>query len=369
MSLPIVHEYDNGDADDDSLYSIISTSPGLDTATSPSEYGHDDVDDDFEQFSLDEDGIGDGDGVNSEISCGCSTSVTPSAYEDEVAYGRRYHGFRKGRYPLPNDDLEQRREETNHALMLELTGGRLFYSDIGKYPHKIIDIGTGTGTWAIDVADQYPSASVVGTDLSPIQPKWVPVNVRMYVDDCEEPDWLHGSNFDMVHFRGVAGTLRDLDRMLKRTYPHVRDGGWVEFHEFIPQILCDDGTMSKEDPLRIFFDASTQGLRTFGGEPLRALNLEETLVGAGFTNIHVITKKVPIAAWPRDKHLKTVGMFTRAVILDSLGALAAKPLAALGIPSEDRRSLVTQVKRSLNDRRIHRYMKFVICYGQKREDS
>lgn len=71
------------------------------------------------------------------------------------------------------------------------------------------------------MADQYPSASVVGTDLSPIQPKWVPVNVRMYVDDCEEPDWLHGSNFDMVHFRGMAGTLRDLDRMLKRTYPYV----------------------------------------------------------------------------------------------------------------------------------------------------
>lgn len=235
------------------------------------------------------------------------------------------------------------------------------------------------------MADQYPSASVVGTDLSPIQPKWVPVNVRMYVDDCEEGDWLHGSNFDLVHFRGLAGSLRDLDRMLKRSYSyvcpsyvgsegdaetlgsHIKTGGWVEFHEFIPQILCDDGTMSDEDPLRIFFDASTQGLRTFGGEPLKGLHLEETLVGAGFTNIHVITKKVPIAAWPRDKHLKTVGMFTRAVILDSLGALAAKPLAALGISAEDRRALVTQVKRSLNDRRIHRYMKCVICYGQKQE--
>lgn len=121
MSLLTWPEYDNGDADDDSIYSVLSTSPDLDTATSPSEFGHDDADDDFEQFSLDGDGIGDGDGVSSEISCGCSTSVTPSAYEDEVAHGRRYHGFRRGRYPLPNDDLEQRREETNHALMLELT--------------------------------------------------------------------------------------------------------------------------------------------------------------------------------------------------------------------------------------------------------
>lgn len=150
---------------------------------------------------------------------------------------------------------------------------------------------------------------------------------------------------------------------------HVRDGGWVEFQEFIPQVLCDDGTMSDEDPLRVFMDASTQGLRTFGGEPLQALNLEDTLVGAGFTNVHVITKKVPIAAWPRDKHLKTVGMFTRAVILDSLGALAAKPLAALDIPLEDRRALVTQVKRSLNDRKIHRHMKCVICYAQKLENA
>ncbi|KAG6256334.1 hypothetical protein E4U23_002406 [Claviceps purpurea] len=370
MSAPTWPEHGHGYADDDSIDSVLSTSPGLDTtATSPSEFGHDDGDDDIEQFPLEDDGIGDGDGVSSELSCGCSTSVTPSAYEDEYAHGRRYHGFRRGRYPLPNDDLEQRREETNHALMLELTGGRLFYSDIGEHPQKIIDIGTGTGSWAIDVADQYPSASVIGTDLSPIQPKWVPVNVRMYVDDCEEPDWLHGSQFDLVHFRGMAGTLRDLDKLLKRVHSHVRDGGWVEFQEFIPQVLCDDGTMSDEDPLRVFMDASTQGLRTFGGEPLQALDLEDTLVGAGFTNVHVITKKVPIAAWPRDKHLKTVGMFTRAVILDSLGALAAKPLAALDIPLEDRRALVTQVKRSLNDRKIHRHMKCVICYAQKLENA
>ncbi|QUC21540.1 uncharacterized protein UV8b_05783 [Ustilaginoidea virens] len=376
MSLPTWLDGDgdgDGDGDvDDGICSVISTSPDLGAATSTSKLWHDDADDaddDFERFSLDadaDDNFEDGGiSVGSNHSCGYSISVTPSAYEDELAHGRRYHGFRKGRYPLPNDDLEQRREETNHALMLELTGGRLFYSDIGNYPQKIIDIGTGTGSWAIDVADQYPSASIVGTDLSPIQPQWVPVNVRMYVDDCEEPDWLHGSNFDLVHFRGMAGTLRDLDRLLQRTYRHVKDGGWVEFQEFIPQILCDDGTMSEEDPLRTFFDASAQGLRTFGGEPLKGLKLEESLVEAGFTNIHVITKKVPIAAWPRDKHLKAVGMFTRAVILDSLGAFAAKPLAALGISAEDRLALVTQVRQSLNDRRIHRYMKCVFCYGQK----
>lgn len=39
-------------------------------------------------------------------------------------------------------------------------------------PQCILDLGTGTGLWAIDAADKYPTAEVIGTDLSPTQPKW-----------------------------------------------------------------------------------------------------------------------------------------------------------------------------------------------------
>jgi hypothetical protein len=31
----------------------------------------------------------------------------------------------------------------------------------------------GTGIWAIDFADEFPDATVIGCDLSPIQPQWV----------------------------------------------------------------------------------------------------------------------------------------------------------------------------------------------------
>jgi methylase of polypeptide subunit release factors len=43
-------------------------------------------------------------------------------------------------------------------------------------PEKILDIGTGTGIWAIEMADMFPNAEVIGTDLSPIQPDWIPSN-------------------------------------------------------------------------------------------------------------------------------------------------------------------------------------------------
>lgn len=37
-----------------------------------------------------------------------------------------------------------------HAMMLEVTDGKLFYAPIGDYPQKILDLGTGTGIWAIE---------------------------------------------------------------------------------------------------------------------------------------------------------------------------------------------------------------------------
>ena len=52
-------------------------------------------------------------------------------------------------------------------------------------PMEIVDIGTGTGFWCIDMAEEYPSAQVLGIDLSPVQPDWVPPNCRFEVDDFE----------------------------------------------------------------------------------------------------------------------------------------------------------------------------------------
>lgn len=39
-----------------------------------------------------------------------------------------------------------------HAMVLELTDGKLVYAPIGDHPQKVIDLGTGTGIWAIDCA-------------------------------------------------------------------------------------------------------------------------------------------------------------------------------------------------------------------------
>jgi hypothetical protein len=70
--------------------------------------------------------------------------------------------------------------------------------------------------------DLFPSAAVTGIDLSPIQPVWVPSNVKFFVDDAED-EWMNGPDFDLIHFRTMSAVLKTLPEVIKMTYPYVLD--------------------------------------------------------------------------------------------------------------------------------------------------
>ena len=73
---------------------------------------------------------------------------------------------------MPIDEDELDRIDLKHRLYTMLLEEKLFLAPIGTNPHRILDLGTGSGIWAIDMADLYPSAEVLGVDLAPIQPSW-----------------------------------------------------------------------------------------------------------------------------------------------------------------------------------------------------
>ncbi|CZR62967.1 uncharacterized protein PAC_12864 [Phialocephala subalpina] len=100
-------------------------------------------------------------------------SSTVSLRESVFSYveenGRTYHAFHAGKYIGPNDEEEQERLDLQHHLFVMTMNNKLHLAPITN-PQNVLDIATGTGIWAIEFAQEYPSASVLGTDLSPIQP-------------------------------------------------------------------------------------------------------------------------------------------------------------------------------------------------------
>lgn len=142
-------------------------------------------------------------------------------------------------------------------------------------------------------------------------------------------------------------------------------GGWVEFQDFAPEICCDDGTMKADDPLNRFTQLAVKGMRKLGCHRYGAQDMKDALERAGFVNVRLHTIKVPIGPWARDKRLKSVGGMMKVAVSESLGAFTAKPFNALDIPLRERKDLTVEVKESLEDKRIHRYVKFCFCYGQK----
>ncbi|KAK3318839.1 S-adenosyl-L-methionine-dependent methyltransferase [Apodospora peruviana] len=298
-------------------------------------------------------------------SSNASTSVTSSVYQHTFENGRRYHAYKYGRYPIPNDDLEQNREDMKHAMVLEMTDGKLFYAPIGESPKKIIDIGTGTGIWAIEVGDQIPSAEILGLDLSPIQPQWVPPNVRFMIDDVED-DWMSGSGWDFAHFRSMALVLRDLQRAVDQTFRHLKPGGWIEFQESHGMPRCDDGTMKDDDVMKRYYDLCVEAMAKFGMDLDVPSELGGYLERAGFTNITCIRRKAPLGVWAKDKRMRLIGLYTRDIAQHSLPSMG-KAFANLGMSETEREVWGAQVKASLKDNDVHRYYHYYFWYGQKPE--
>ncbi|POR32790.1 Uncharacterized protein TPAR_07015 [Tolypocladium paradoxum] len=341
-----------GAGDDNKPASEAPGSPSASLASGAIEVASQSGDDD--EFDLTDQSFNVGDG---------STSVTSSVYACTYECGRRYHCFKNGRYPIPNDDQEQDREDMKHAMLMELTDGTLFFSPIGERPQSILDIGTGTGIWAIEVGDKFPSARVCGIDLTPIQPLWVPPNVEFLVDDCEQ-DWLT-RNVDLVHFRFMAVILKDISGVLERAYESLRPGGWVELHELEGMPCCDDDSMGDDDPFKTLYLLAEQAYKKFGMSTTIAARLEPILHDVGFTDIRCKVLKVPIGVWAKDKTMRLIGLYQKTAVLEFISTFAGRPFEALGISAAEAQLFVARARAALNDASVHRYFNYYFWYAQK----
>lgn len=201
--------------------------------------------------------------------------------------------------------------DINHHVFLLLLGGELHAAPISSSPGRILDLGTGTGLWAIDMGDRYPSASVTGNDLSPIQPKFVPPNVHFEIDDfCAE--WTYTPNsFDFIHARCMFGCVSDYPGLYSQVMKTLKPGGYFEQTEIDVSPTSEDGSI-KGTPFEQWGPLLEESSGKFT-KPMRVINdVKGNMINAGFEDITEKRFKVPIGGWARDKSLKELGRYNGA---------------------------------------------------------
>ena len=153
----------------------------------------------------------------------------------------------------------------------------------------MLDVGCGSGAWALDFAAKYPSAEVLGIDVTP------PQNVKNAPSNCHfakanmEQQWTftaRAESFDFIHARMLANGMRDWPGFFTQCFMHLRPGCWVEIPDVrAAGLSAKDGSDALVSPAIQWFElfqaaAVRTGIDAFANEK-HTHRLRE----AGFVNV------------------------------------------------------------------------------------
>lgn len=261
-------------------------------------------------------------------------------------------------YVLPSDDKEINRLDFQHYMLRYSLRGN--YAAPIRQPKSILDVGSGTGRWATEMARLFPDANVIGTDIAPPNPDIA------QPDELARPDnyaFIQGNvldglpfpdaSFDFTHMRLLLFAIPEarwpaVTRELVRV---TKPGGWIELVETGPQ---QNGGPAMDQIVSWITQASVRR----GINPLLGPRIGEFLQGADVVNVNARSIALPVGAYG--------GRVGRLAETDVMGVLTGVKglVASQGIASADEYERAAQTaKTDLN--RYQCTLPFYIAFGQR----
>ncbi|KAL0952635.1 hypothetical protein HGRIS_006881 [Hohenbuehelia grisea] len=290
--------------------------------------------------------------------------------------GRLFHSHGSSPYPLPVDGHEQQRLDAQHVALQRMLGGNYFgpvpavLAPDANRQRLVLDLGSGTGKWVLEMANEFPHVSFHGLDIVPIATRYPPNNVFFEVQDMNEP-WRWGdATVDIVHARSISMAVRSTPNG-PRTVPHttkqvhdfaeiarkvarvLRPGGlflsceWVRGVLVHPNLPYDVATYIPA--ISRFFDMVKDTLDRLRGIECLAGQVPQYLHDTGaFGEIMTREECIPLGPWASDDapHVVQTGRIMRASFVRYAEALRPLLMEA-GCTPDFLNSLFAEMKHEL----------------------
>ncbi|KAL0636180.1 hypothetical protein Q9L58_004854 [Maublancomyces gigas] len=224
-----------------------------------------------------------------------------------------------------------------HHIYLLALGDKLHLAPIDPNPQWILDVGTGTGIWAIDAGE-------------------VPPNVEFQIDDAES-DWTFKPDFfDLVHMRNLGGAVKNWDKLLGEAYKYCKPGGWIYMAEYEMAIFSDDGTLDNAPELQKYYELVSEAAEKTGRSFYMSKRLKPAIERAGFEKVHHQGAKIPLGPWAADRKQKELGAYVLLSAETGFEAFGIQLFTnVLEMKVEDANTLIQATLRQAKSRKIHSY--------------
>lgn len=230
-------------------------------------------------------------------------------------------------------------------------------------PLSILDVGCGTGRWAMELAQQFPDANVMGVDLVPtehfttgyglVKP---PDNYTFVKGNALEGLPFDDNSFDFVHQRLLVAALpRDRWPSVVRELVRVtRPGGWVELAE------CGTPQDNPANPYPQLWNTWIAFCRTRGIDFTIGHSISALLQQGGLRQVQQQEVLFPMGKWGG-----RVGVMSGEDCLAVGKALGAGVVAAGIKTAEQYDALLKGTTAQFSRPTGQSILSFYIAYGQK----
>ncbi|CCF47165.1 hypothetical protein CH063_04073 [Colletotrichum higginsianum] len=299
-----------------------------------------------------------------------STSIRSSILEYRIENGRTYHKYKDGKYIFPNDARESDRLDLQHEIMTYTLDGELGVAPPCREDAKVgrvLDVGTGTGVWAIEFGDLHPEADVLGIDLSPPQQEFVPPNVRFEIDDVEE-EWIESLPFDYIHSRFMNASIANWKEYIKNCFDNLAPGGYLEMTETQPDPVSDDDTLPKDWAVAKYVEGIREASEKIGRVFIDPPTLKGIMEEVGFVDVELRQYKWPMNEWPKEERYKTLGLWCLENFNSALEAVCVALFTrVLDWSLNEVNVFLIDVRKDLKNKNYHAYFNVYCLVGRKPE--